>query len=94
MHVPVLTPFPSERPTMLELYDAISTFGRYGVANDFEILMQPKIATASSSIEINTIRTFGERYSITNDSEILIKSEIAIASSSNEIVEEEIAQTN
>ena len=56
--------------------------------------MQPKIATASSSIEINTIRTFGERYSITNDSEILIKSKIAITSSSNEIVKEEIAQTN
>ena len=59
-----------------------------------EILMQPKIATASSSIEINIISIFRERYSITNDSKILIKSKIAITSSSNEIVKEEIAQTN
>ena len=56
--------------------------------------MQPEIATASSSIEINIISIFRERYSITNDSEILIKSKIAIASSSNEIFDEEIAQTN
>ena len=56
--------------------------------------MQPKIAIASSSIDINTISTFGERYGITNDFEILMQSEIAIARGSNEIVEEEIAQTN
>ena len=56
--------------------------------------MQPEIAIASSSIETNTISTFGERYGITNNSEILIQSEIAIASSSNEIVGVEIAQTN
>ena len=56
--------------------------------------MQPEIAIASSSIEINTISTFGERYDTTNDYEILMQSEIAIASSLNEIVEVEIAQTN
>ena len=90
-----LNPFPSERPTMLELYNTISTFGeRDGITNDSEILMQPEIAIAGSSIDINTISTFGERYGITNDSEILMQSEIAIASSSNEIVEVEIAQTN
>ena len=64
------------------------------ITNDSELLMQPKIAIASSSIDINTISTFGERYGITNDFEILMQSEIAIASGSNEIVEEEIAQTN
>ena len=56
--------------------------------------MQPEIAIASSSIDINTVSTFGERYGIKNDSEILMQSEIAIASSSNEIVELEIAETN
>ena len=90
-----LNPFPSQRPTMFELYNTISTFGeRYGIANDFEILMQPEITIACSSIEINTISTFGERYDTTNDYEILMQSEIAIASSLNEIVEVEIAQTN
>nr|POE98447.1 putative inactive leucine-rich repeat receptor-like protein kinase [Quercus suber] len=90
-----LNPFPSQRPTMLELYNTISTFGeRDGITNDSEILMQLEIAIASSSIEINTLSTFGEKYDITNDSEILMQSEIAIASSSNEIVELEIAQTN
>ena len=90
-----LNPFCSQRPTMLELYNTISTFGKKdGITNDFEISMQPEIAIASSSIETNTVCTFGERYGITNDSEILIQSEIAIASSSNEIVGVEIAQTN
>ncbi|XP_030940196.1 probable inactive receptor kinase At1g27190 [Quercus lobata] len=66
-----LNPFPSQRPTMLELYNTISTFAeRDGITNDSEILMQPEIAIASSSIEINTISTFGERYGITNDSAI------------------------
>ena len=91
LHVPVLTPS-LVRPTMLELYNTISTFReKDGITNDSEILMQPEIAiNASNSIEINTISTFGERYGI----QILIQSEIAIASSSNEIVEVEIAQTN
>ena len=94
LHVPVLTPS-LVRPTMLELYNTRSTFReKDGITNDSEILMQPEIAIASSSIEINTMSTFGERYGITNESEILIQSEIAIASSSNEIVEVEIAQTN
>nr|POE98654.1 putative inactive leucine-rich repeat receptor-like protein kinase [Quercus suber] len=48
-----LNPFPSQRPTMLELYNTISTFGeRDGITNDSEILMQPKITIASSSNEI------------------------------------------
>ena len=90
LHVPVLTPS-LVRPTMLEFYNTISTFReKDGITNGSEILMQLEIAIASSSIEINTISTFGERYGI----QILIQSEIAIASSSNEIVEEEIAQTN
>ncbi|XP_023922043.1 probable inactive receptor kinase At1g27190 [Quercus suber] len=68
-----LNPFHSQRPTMLELYNTISTFGeKDGITNDSEILMQSEIAIASSLIEINTISTFGERYDITNDSEILI----------------------
>uniref|UniRef100_A0A7N2MSP2 Protein kinase domain-containing protein n=2 Tax=Quercus lobata TaxID=97700 RepID=A0A7N2MSP2_QUELO len=63
-----LNPFPSQRPTMLEFCNTISTFGeRDGITNDSEILMQPEITIASSSIEINTISTFGERYDITND---------------------------
>ena len=38
---------------MLELYNTISTFGeRYGITNDFEILMQREITIASSSNEI------------------------------------------
>ena len=90
-----LNPFPSQRPTMLELYNTISTIGeRDGITNDSKILMQPEITIACSSIEINTISTFGERYGITNDSEILMQSKITIASSSNEIVEVEIAQTH
>ncbi|XP_030937990.1 probably inactive leucine-rich repeat receptor-like protein kinase At5g48380 isoform X1 [Quercus lobata] len=90
-----LNPFPIQRPTMLELYNTISTFGeRDGIRNDSEILMQPEIAIANSSIDINTVSTFGERYGIKNDSEILMQSKIAIASSSNEIVELEIAETN
>ena len=90
-----LNSFPSQRPTMLELYNTISTFGeRDGITNDYEILMQPEIAIATISIEINTISTFRERYGITNDSKTLMQSEIAIASSSNEIVEVEIVQTN
>nr|POF21178.1 isoform 2 of probable inactive receptor kinase [Quercus suber] len=90
-----LNSFPRQRPTMLELYNTVSTFvERDGITNDSEILMQPEIAIASSSIEINTISTFGERYDIAIDSEILMQSEIAIASSSNEIVEVEIARTN
>ena len=68
-----LNPFPSQRPTMLELYNTISTFGESdGITNDSEILMQPEITIASNSIETNTISTFGERYDITNDSEILM----------------------
>ncbi|KAK7838602.1 putativeinactive leucine-rich repeat receptor-like protein kinase [Quercus suber] len=90
-----LNPFPSQRPTMLEVYNTISTFGeRDGITNGSETLMQPEIAIASSSIDIYTRSTFGERYGIKNDSEILMQSEIAIASSSNEIVELEIAETN
>ena len=77
---------------MPELYNTISTFGeKDGITNDSEILMQPEIAIASSSIDINAVSTFGERYGIKNDSEILMQSEIAIASSSNAIVELEIA---
>ena len=54
-----LNPFPSQRPTMLELYNTISTFGeRDGITNDFEILVQPEIAIASSSIDINTVKYF------------------------------------
>ncbi|KAL4631873.1 hypothetical protein ACB092_04G009400 [Castanea dentata] len=90
-----LNPFPSQRPTMLELYNTITTFGeRDGITNDSEIWMRPEIAIASSSIDINTVSTFGERYGIKNDSEILMQPEIAIAISSNEIVELEIAETN
>ncbi|XP_050258188.1 probably inactive leucine-rich repeat receptor-like protein kinase At5g48380 [Quercus robur] len=48
-----LKPFPAQRPTMLELYNTISLLGeRYGITNDFEILSQSKIATASTSNEI------------------------------------------
>nr|POF24541.1 putative inactive leucine-rich repeat receptor-like protein kinase [Quercus suber] len=48
-----LNPFPSQRPTMLELYNTISTFGeRDDIANDSEILIQPKITIASSLNEI------------------------------------------
>ena len=53
LHVHALTTFPSQRPTMLELYNTISTFGeRYGITNDSEILMQSEITIASSSNEI------------------------------------------
>ncbi|XP_030940765.1 probably inactive leucine-rich repeat receptor-like protein kinase At5g48380 [Quercus lobata] len=48
-----LKPFPAQRPTMLELYNTINLLGeRYGITNDFEILSQPEIATASTSNEI------------------------------------------
>ncbi|KAM3702194.1 hypothetical protein ACJW31_04G007200 [Castanea mollissima] len=50
-----LNPFPSQRPTMLELYNTITTFEeRDGITNDSEIWMRPEIAIASSSIDINT----------------------------------------
>ena len=46
-------PFPAQRPTMLELYNTINLLGeRYGITNDFEILSQSEIATASTSNEI------------------------------------------
>ena len=45
--------FPSQRPTILELYNAIRIFGgRDRLTSNFEILRQSKIATASTSGEI------------------------------------------
>ncbi|XP_050255512.1 probably inactive leucine-rich repeat receptor-like protein kinase At5g48380 [Quercus robur] len=45
--------FPSQRPTMLELYHTIHIFGeRDRLTSNFEILRQSKIATASTSGEI------------------------------------------
>uniref|UniRef100_A0A7N2MUM5 Protein kinase domain-containing protein n=1 Tax=Quercus lobata TaxID=97700 RepID=A0A7N2MUM5_QUELO len=48
--------FPSQRPTMFELYNTVSTLGeRYGIANDSELLRQIEIATASTSNEIVSV---------------------------------------
>ena len=48
-----LNPFPGKRPTMIELYNTISTLGeRYGVTDDSEIFRQSKITIASTSNEI------------------------------------------
>ena len=48
-----LSPFPGQRPTMLELYSTISSLGgRYGVINDTEMLKQSEIATPSISNDI------------------------------------------
>ena len=53
LHVPVFSPFPGQRPTMLELYNTISSLGeRYGVINDTEMLRQSEIATPSISNDI------------------------------------------
>ena len=46
-------PFPTQRPTMLELYNTISLLGeRYGITNDLAILSQSEIAAAGASNEI------------------------------------------
>ena len=46
-------PFPTQRPTMLELYNTISLLGeRYGITNDLEIFSQSEIAAAGASNEI------------------------------------------
>ncbi|KAM4113584.1 hypothetical protein ACJW30_04G006800 [Castanea mollissima] len=48
--------FPSQRPTMFELYNTLSTLGeRYGITNDSELLSQTEIATASTSNEIVSV---------------------------------------
>ena len=48
--------FPSQRPTMFELYNTVSTLGeRYGIANDSELLRQTEIATTSTSNEIVSV---------------------------------------
>ncbi|XP_050258432.1 probably inactive leucine-rich repeat receptor-like protein kinase At5g48380 [Quercus robur] len=48
--------FPSQRPTMFELYNTVSTLGeRYGITNDSELLRQTEIATASTSNEIVSV---------------------------------------
>ncbi|KAM4105643.1 hypothetical protein ACB094_04G007300 [Castanea mollissima] len=48
--------FPSQRPTMFELYNTLSTLGeRYGITNDSELLRQTEIATASTSNEIVSV---------------------------------------
>nr|XP_023917085.1 probably inactive leucine-rich repeat receptor-like protein kinase At5g48380 [Quercus suber] len=48
-----LNPFPGKRPTMIELYNTISTLGkRYSITDDSEILRQSEITIASTSNEI------------------------------------------
>ena len=48
--------FPSQRPTMLELFNAVSTVGeRYGITNDSELLRQTEFATVSTSNEIVSV---------------------------------------
>ena len=45
--------FSSQRPTMFELYDTVSTLEeRYGITNDSELLRHIEIATARASNEI------------------------------------------
>ncbi|XP_030940997.1 probably inactive leucine-rich repeat receptor-like protein kinase At5g48380 [Quercus lobata] len=48
--------FPSQRPTMFELYNTVSTLGeRHGITNDSELLRQTEIATTSTSNEIVSV---------------------------------------
>ncbi|KAL4631879.1 hypothetical protein ACB092_04G010000 [Castanea dentata] len=48
--------FPSQRPTMFELYDTVRTLGeRYGITNDSELLRQTEIAAANTSNEIVSV---------------------------------------
>ncbi|KAK4566304.1 hypothetical protein RGQ29_002521 [Quercus rubra] len=48
--------FPSQRPTMFELCNTVSTFGeRYGITNDSKLLRQTEFATASTSNEIVSV---------------------------------------
>ena len=56
LHVLVFKCFPGQQPTMLELYNTISIFGkRYSITNDFEILSQYEIAIVDTLYEIDEV---------------------------------------